>query len=117
MWSRCRPKSASSANRAAAAAPPLAEAPRSHRPAARRSDETIAAHTAHRLQISPLRFGIQRAESKRRFARPGDAGEDDQRISRNLEIDVFEVMFARAFDVHKTVISPAMDGGGISPKV
>ena len=49
-----------------------------------------------RLEIAPLRFGVQRAECQRRFARSGHAGEDDQRIARNLHIDVFQIVFASA---------------------
>jgi hypothetical protein len=48
-----------------------------------------------RLEVAPLRLAVERAEGQRRFARARHAREDDQRITRDVEIDVLEVVFAR----------------------
>ena len=45
-----------------------------------------------RLEIPPLRLGVERAEGQRRFARAGDAGEDHQGVARNLDVDVLEIV-------------------------
>jgi hypothetical protein len=45
-----------------------------------------------RLDIAALAFGIQRVERERGFARAGQAGDDDQLVARQVEIDVLEVV-------------------------
>ena len=49
-----------------------------------------------RLEVAPLRLGVERAERERRLARAGDAGEHDQRVARDVDVDVLEVVLARA---------------------
>ncbi len=56
-----------------------------------------------RLEIAPLRLRVQRAERERRLSRPGDAGEHDQRVARDVDVDVLEVVFARAADADEGV--------------
>jgi hypothetical protein len=50
------------------------------------------------FDIAALALGIDRVEGERRFPRTGQPGEDDQAVARNIEIDVFEVVFAGAAD-------------------
>src|SRR3954447_24673749 len=47
-----------------------------------------------RLEVAALRLGVERAERQRRLARSRHAREDDERVARNLEADVLEVVFA-----------------------
>ena len=48
------------------------------------------------FDILPLAFGIQRVERQRAFARTAGAGDDDQPIAGNVEIDVLQIMDPRA---------------------
>ena len=50
------------------------------------------------FDIAPLPLCIDGVESKRTFARAGQAGNDDQAVTRKIDIDPLEVVFARAFD-------------------
>ena len=50
------------------------------------------------LDITPLPFGVERVESERALARAGEAGDDDQPMPRQIEVDVLEVMRACAAD-------------------
>jgi len=45
-----------------------------------------------RFDITPLPFGIDGIKRQRRFARPGDAGDDDQLVTGQVEINIGEVM-------------------------
>ncbi len=49
-----------------------------------------------RFHVAALSFRIQRIEGERAFARAGDAGEDDQAIAGQLEIDVLQIVLAGA---------------------
>ncbi len=55
----------------------------------------------HGLEVPPLRLRVQRAERERRLPRTGHAREHDERIARNLDIDVLEIVLARAAHVHE----------------
>ena len=48
------------------------------------------------LDIAALALGIDRVEGERRFARARQAGHDDQPVARQVEIDVLEIVLARA---------------------
>ena len=48
------------------------------------------------LDITALALGIDRVEGERRLARTGQAGHHDQRVARQVEIDVLQIVFARA---------------------
>jgi hypothetical protein len=54
-----------------------------------------------RLEVSPLRLGVERPERERRLAGARDPGEHDERVARQLDVDVLEVVLAGAahFDV------------------
>ncbi|MGH9645123.1 MAG: hypothetical protein ACRD3Q_22190, partial [Terriglobales bacterium] len=45
---------------------------------------------------APLSLGIDSVESERGFAGAAEAGDDRQRISRDFNVNVFEVVLARA---------------------
>src|SRR4029078_57739 len=50
----------------------------------------------YRVEVTALRFGIQRSERERGLAGTGDAGEYDELAARNIDIDVLEVVLACA---------------------
>ena len=63
------------------------------------------------FNVAALPFGIQRIKSQRRLARSRQSGNDDQLIARQIQINVFQIVFARAADpddVHR-FISPFFD--------
>ena len=49
-----------------------------------------------RLDVTPLAFGIQRVEHERGFARARDARHDDELVERQIEIEILEIVLARA---------------------
>ena len=51
------------------------------------------------LDVAPLPLGIDGVERQRRLARPRQPREHDQRVARDLEVDVLQVVLARAPDV------------------
>jgi hypothetical protein len=51
-----------------------------------------------RLDVAALALGVDRVESKRRLARPREPGDDDQPVARQGQVDVLEVVLARALD-------------------
>jgi hypothetical protein len=48
------------------------------------------------LDVAALTFGVQRVERQARLARSRQAGDDDQPVPRDVEVDVLEVVGARA---------------------
>ena len=50
------------------------------------------------LDVAALALGVDGVEGERGFARAGQAGEHHQRVARNVEIDILEVVLARAAD-------------------
>ena len=51
-----------------------------------------------RLDVAALALGVERVERERRLAGAGHAGEDDELVARDVEVDVAEVVLARAAD-------------------
>ena len=51
-----------------------------------------------RLDVAALAFGVDRVEGQRGLARAGQAGDHDQLVARQVEIDVLEVVRPRAAD-------------------
>ena len=49
-----------------------------------------------RLKVAPRALGVEDAERERRFAGPGDARHADDFIERNVDVDVPEIVHARA---------------------
>ena len=51
-----------------------------------------------RLDVAALPFGVDRVEGERRLARSADARDDDQLAVRQRDVDVLQVVRARAAD-------------------
>ena len=58
------------------------------------------------LDIAALALGIDGVEGERGFAGAGQAGEHHQPVARNIEVDILEVMLARAADRNHPAILP-----------
>ena len=43
-----------------------------------------------RLEMPPLRLGVECAKGERRLAGAGDAGEDDESVARDLDVDTVD---------------------------
>src|SRR4051812_47665127 len=65
------------------------------------------------FEIAALGFRIERAERQRRFPRTGDAGENHERVARNIERNVLEIVLARAADAHEPLICRRIDLFGL----
>ena len=53
------------------------------------------------FDVAALALGIDGVEGERGFAGAGEAGEHDELVARNLEIDVLEIVLARAADGYR----------------
>ena len=60
--------------------------------------QELARIGGERLHVAALAFGIDGVEGERGFARARQAGEHHQLVARNLDVDVLEVVLARAAD-------------------
>ncbi len=58
----------------------------------------------HRLQISPLRLGVDRTKGERGFSGTGHAREHHEGVARNANVDVPEVVLARASHPNEVVV-------------
>ena len=58
--------------------------------------EELAGVGAQALDVAALALGVDRVEGEARLAAPGQAGDDDQPVARERDVDVLEVVFARA---------------------
>ena len=54
-----------------------------------------------RLDVAALALGIDGVEGERGFAGAGQAGEHDELVARNLDVDVLEIVLARAADGYR----------------
>ena len=50
------------------------------------------------LHVAPLALGIDGVEGERGFARTGQAGEHHKPVARDRDVDILEIVFARAAD-------------------
>ena len=57
------------------------------------------------FHIAALPFGIDRIKRQRGFSRTGQAGDHHQFISRDIHIDILQVMLARAADFDELLLS------------
>ena len=64
------------------------------------------------LDVAALAFGVERVEGEARLARAREAGDDDQAVPRDVEVDVLQVVGARAADPDQGGAPVA--GGGAS---
>ncbi len=60
--------------------------------------EELARIGAQRLDVAALPLGIDGVEGEAGFARAGQAGDHRQRLARDVDIDVLEIVLARAAD-------------------
>ncbi len=60
--------------------------------------EELARVGRQRLDVAALPLGVDRVEGKARLARAGEPGDHDQRVARQLDVDVLEVVLAGAGD-------------------
>jgi len=64
------------------------------------------------LDVAALALGVDGVESERGFARARQPGEHHQAVARNVEVDVLEVVLARAADRDHVTIATAGAGLG-----
>ncbi len=60
------------------------------------SPEKLPRIGGKRLDVTALALGIKGVEGERRFAGPAHAGDDDERVARNAEVDIFQIIDPRA---------------------
>ena len=58
--------------------------------------QELACVGGQRLDVAALALGVDRVERQARLARAGEAGDHDQRVARQLEVDALEVVRAGA---------------------
>ena len=58
--------------------------------------EELAGVGAQALDVAALALGVDRVEGKAGLAAAGQAGDDDEPVARERDVDVLEVVFARA---------------------
>ena len=58
--------------------------------------EELAGVRGQRLDVAALPFGVDRVEGERRLARAGQPGNHDQLVARQIDVDILEVVDARA---------------------
>ena len=63
------------------------------------------------LHITPLSLGIQRVKRQRRFAAARQTRYHHQLVARNVQIDVFQIMRARAADADGVVVAGVLGLG------
>src|SRR3954463_4223482 len=56
------------------------------------------------LDIAALPLGIDGVEGERRLSRSAQAGKDNELVARNLEVDVLQIVLARAADRNDTMV-------------
>ena len=78
--------------------------------------EELAGVGRQRLDVAPLTLGVDRVEGEARLARTRDAGEDDQLVARQFDVDVPQVVFAGTSDDDRGLIGEARSlSGGHCP--
>ena len=65
--------------------------------------QELAGVGRQRLDVAALALGVDRVEGKARLTGPGEPGDDDQGVARQLEGDVLEVVLARTRDADAVV--------------
>src|SRR5258708_7758088 len=58
--------------------------------------EELPGVTGERFHVAALALGIKRVESEGTLARPTDAGEHNQRVVRQFQVDIAKIVFAGA---------------------
>jgi hypothetical protein len=62
--------------------------------------EELAGVGREALDVAALPFGIDGIEGEARLAGTGEAGDDGQRLPRDIDVDPLEVVLARAADAY-----------------
>ena len=62
--------------------------------------EELPRVAGQRFNVAALTLGVDRVKRQRRFTRAGQAGEHHQLVARNLDVDVFQVVLSRTFNVN-----------------
>ena len=62
--------------------------------------EELPRVAGQRFNVAALTLGVDGVERQRRFARAGQTGEHHQLVARNLDVDVFQVVLSRTFNVN-----------------
>jgi hypothetical protein len=57
----------------------------------------------HGFEVAALRFGVKCSERKRGLAGAGNAGEDDERVAWNIDVDIAKIVLARAANTDDAV--------------
>ena len=57
--------------------------------------QELARIGGERFDVASLPFGVECVKGQRRFARPREAGDDNQFVSGNIQVNVLEVVGAR----------------------
>ncbi len=65
-----------------------------------------------RLDVAALPFGVDGVERERGFARAGQAGEHHELVARKLDVDVLEVVLARAANGQHAAVHRVLGGSG-----
>ena len=60
--------------------------------------QELAGVAGEGLDVAALPLGVDRVEGEARLARPGEAGDHDELVARYVDVDVGEVVLARASD-------------------
>ncbi len=60
--------------------------------------QELARVGGERLDVAPLALGVDRVEGEARLAGPREAGHDDHRVARKVEVDALEVVLAGTGD-------------------
>ena len=65
--------------------------------------EELAGVCGEALDVAPLAVGVNRIERERAFSRTRKAGDHDQPVARQIEIDRLQIVLARAADADEVV--------------
>jgi hypothetical protein len=60
--------------------------------------EELASVGGETVDITALAFRIDDIESQRRFSRPAQTGEDHEAVTRDIQADIFQIVFLRPDD-------------------
>jgi hypothetical protein len=69
--------------------------------------EELAGVGRQRLDVAALALGVDGVEGQRGLARPGQPGEHDELVARQVERDVAQVVLTCATSLHPPVTYPA----------
>ena len=74
--------------------------------------EELAGVGRQRLDVAPLALGVDRVEGQARLARSREAGEHDQLVAGQFDVDVLEVVLPRATDRDRRCGGAGRGSGG-----